>query len=218
MSSRTEENYIKTLFNLANENGEINISELSKALEISIPTANSMIKKLHTKGMVNYEKYKPVTITDKGKLQAGLIIRKHRLTEMFLVEKMGFGWEVVHDIAEQMEHIKSSIFFERIDELLGYPKIDPHGSPIPDKQGRMDSLSYQKLSDCQQGYSVRLAALAHSSSDFLNYLNTRNIKLGIDLHILAIEPFDRSMTISYQDHPSEMFSQTICEKLLVERI
>ncbi len=218
MSTKTEEDYIKTLYYLANENGEINVSELSKSLAVSTPTANSMVKKLHQKSLVKYEKYKPIILTEKGKLQAALIIRKHRLTEMFLVKNMGFGWEEVHDIAEQIEHIKSPTFFEKIDELLGFPKIDPHGSPIPDKKGNIHPITYKKLSECQQGDEVILSALAHSSSEFLNFLNSRDIQLGAQLKILAIEPFDLSMELSYTDHPHEMFSQIICEKLLVEPV
>jgi DtxR family Mn-dependent transcriptional regulator len=137
MASQTEENYLKALFSLADEKGEISVSELSRILEVSMPTANSMVKNLHEQGLVHYEKYKPLSLTLKGKKEAALIIRKHRLTEMYLVEKMGFGWEKVHEIAEQIEHIKSTAFFDRMDELLGHPTIDPHGSPIPDKHGRV---------------------------------------------------------------------------------
>uniref|UniRef100_UPI002657FE3A metal-dependent transcriptional regulator n=1 Tax=Ferruginibacter sp. TaxID=1940288 RepID=UPI002657FE3A len=133
MYTLTEENYLKALFNMANETGEVNVAELSKRLEIKMPTVTSMMKKLSGKKLVHYESYKPLRLTDKGKKEAGLIIRKHRLTEMFLVDKMKLGWEDVHDIAEQIEHIQSRVFFEKMDELLGNPKLDPHGSPIPDK-------------------------------------------------------------------------------------
>ena len=133
MHSYTEENYLKALFNLANEMGEVSANELSKHLEIKMPTVNSMMKKLSEKKLVYYESYKPFKLTEKGKKEAGLVIRKHRLTEMFLVEKMDFGWEQVHVIAEQIEHIKSPEFFEKMDQMLGFPTIDPHGSPIPDK-------------------------------------------------------------------------------------
>src|SRR3990170_7406884 len=107
MASPTEENYLKALFNLGNDKGEISVSDLSNVLVVSTPTVNSMVKNLHEQGLVHYEKYKPITLTARGKKEAALIIRKHRLTEMYLVEKMGFGWEMVHEIAEQIEHIKS---------------------------------------------------------------------------------------------------------------
>src|SRR5882724_12584013 len=156
MNSQTEENYLKSLFNLANENGETSVNELSKRLDIKMPTLNSMMKKLAQKKLVHYESYKPIKLTEKGKKEAALIIRKHRLTEMYLVEKMGFGWEQVHSIAEQIEHIQSPDFFEKMDKLLGFPKIDPHGSPIPDKTGRMEWIEYNKLSDCKAGETVTL--------------------------------------------------------------
>ena len=138
MNSLTEENYLKALFNLSQEDGEVSVNELSKHLQIKMPTVTSMMKKLGEKKLVNYESYKPLKLTEKGRREAGLIIRKHRLTEMFLVEQMSFGWEQVHEIAEQIEHIHSPEFFEKMDELLGYPKFDPHGSPIPDKTGQME--------------------------------------------------------------------------------
>jgi DtxR family Mn-dependent transcriptional regulator len=115
MASPTEENYLKALFNLANEQGEINATDLSSILQVSTPTVNSMVRNLCKQGLVNYEKYKPISLTAKGKREAALVIRKHRLTEMYLVEKMGFGWEMVHEIAEQIEHIKSPVFFDRMD-------------------------------------------------------------------------------------------------------
>lgn len=216
MASQTEENYLKSLFLLANEKGEISLSDLSKSLEISIPTANSMVNKLHEKGLLNYEKYKPLVLTSKGKKEAALIIRKHRLTEMFLVDIMGFGWEQVHDIAEQIEHINSTVFFERMDELLSFPTIDPHGSPIPDKNGKISWKSYEKLSDCKAGQTVKLAALTHSSSDFLKFLNSKGLSLGLKLKIHSIESFDKSMVVSYGSHKPEQFSQVVCDRLLVE--
>ena len=115
MNSLTEENYLKALFNIANETGEVNVAELSKRLEIKMPTVTSMMKKLADKNLVLYKRYKPIKLTTKGKIAAGMILRKHRLTEMFLVEKMGFGWESVHEIAEQLEHIQSDVFFEKME-------------------------------------------------------------------------------------------------------
>lgn len=215
MASQTEENYLKSLFLLSNAKGEISLSELARTLEISIPTANSMVNKLHEKGLLNYEKYKPLVLTARGKKEAALIIRKHRLTEMFLVQIMGFGWEQVHDIAEQIEHIKSSAFFERMDELLAYPTMDPHGSPIPDRNGKITWKAYEKLSDCQPGQIVKLAALTHSSSDFLKFLNSKKLYLGAKLKIVSIEDFDKSMVISH-NQKSEQLSHVVCEKLLVE--
>ncbi|NVK48457.1 MAG: metal-dependent transcriptional regulator [Cyclobacteriaceae bacterium] len=215
MASQTEENYLKALFNLANSEGEINISDLAQQLEVSMPTANSMVKNLQKRGLVDYEKYKPVKLTPVGRKEAALIIRKHRLTEMFLVKKMGFGWEEVHEIAEQVEHIHSPKLFERMDEMMGHPTIDPHGSPIPDRQGRIQNLQLKSLSEAKPGQEVILSALADSSTDFLQYLNSRNLSLGTELKILSKEPFDQSMTVSYGDQVKESLSQKVCEKLLI---
>jgi DtxR family Mn-dependent transcriptional regulator len=217
MNSLIEENYLKALFNLANDTGEVNVNELSKSLDIKMPTVTSMMKKLSNKKLVHYESYKPLRLTQKGKEEAGIIIRKHRLTEMFLVEKMKFGWEEVHDIAEQLEHVQSPVFFEKMDELLNFPKIDPHGSPIPDKNGKMIWKEYSKLSDCKVGERVRLAAVINTSSDFLKYLNTREMRLGLEMKIKAIEVFDKSFVVTYDKHQNETLSHLVCERLLIEK-
>lgn len=217
MYSLTEENYLKALFNMANETGEVNVAELSKRLKIKMPTVTSMMKKLSVKKLVHYESYKPLRLTDKGKKEAGLIIRKHRLTEMFLVDKMKLGWEDVHDIAEQVEHIQSLVFFEKMDELLGYPKLDPHGSPIPDKNGKIVWKEYSKLSNCKVGEIVKLAAVINTSTEFLKFLNTREMRLGLKIKIISIEPFDKSMVVMYGKRQTEVLSNVACERLLVEK-
>ena len=217
MNSLTEENYLKALFNIASEAGEVNVNELSKRLGIKMPTVTSMMKKLAEKKLVHYESYKPLRLTEKGKKEAGLIIRKHRLTEMFLAEKMNFGWEDVHDVAEQIEHIQSPAFFDKMDELLGYPKIDPHGSPIPDKNGKVTWKEYNKLSDCNMGETVKLAAVINTSSDFLKYLNSRELRLGLKIKIKSIEAFDKSMIVAYGKHAAEVLSNIVCERLMVEK-
>ncbi|MCB0705528.1 MAG: metal-dependent transcriptional regulator [Saprospiraceae bacterium] len=218
MYSQTEENYLKALYSLADLLGEVSISDLSKSLGVSPPTVNSMVKNLKSQGLVNYEKYKPLSLTKKGQKEAALVIRKHRLTEMFLVKRMGFGWEEVHEIAEQIEHIHSPALFDRMDELLGFPEFDPHGSPIPDKEGKIIQLSHVKLSECKTGEKVRLIALTHSTANFLTFLNSRQLVLGTEIKIKATEHFDGSMTLSYGKHASEVFSRIICESLLVEHL
>jgi|SRR5665213_1524909 len=218
MNSLTEENYLKALFNIANKDGEVNVAELSKTLDIKMPTVTSMMKKLSKKKLVHYESYKPLRLTEKGKREAGLIIRKHRLTEMFLVEKMHLGWEDVHDIAEQIEHIQSPVFFEKMDELLDYPKVDPHGSPIPDAKGKVVWKNYNKLSDCEPGDTVKLGAVIKTSSEFLKFLNSRGMYLGLKIKIKSIEPFDKSIVVNYDKRTSEVLSNLVCERLLVEKV
>lgn len=218
MNSLAEENYLKALFTLSNDKGEVNVNELSKRLEIKMPTVTSMMKKLSAKNLVHYESYKPLRLTEKGKMEAVAILRKHRLTEMFLVEKMGFGWEEVHVIAEQVEHIQSPEFFEKMDELLGFPKLDPHGSPIPDKSGNIVWKEFSKLSECKAGDIIKLSAVSNTSSEFLKFLNSRELSLGIKVKIKSVEPFDKSMVVSYGKRTSETLSLTVCEKLLVEKV
>lgn len=217
MLSFTEENYLKTMFNLSQDTGEISVNDLSKALEIKMPTVNSMVKKLDAKGFVTYQSYKPLKLTDKGISTALLIIRKHRLTEMFLVEKMGFGWEEVHEVAEQIEHIHSPKFFAKMDEMLDYPTVDPHGSPIPDASGKMDWKFYETLSQFEVGAKVRLVAISNSNQEFLKYLTSKGLKLETQIEIKAKEEFDQSMTVQFNGQ-STVLSLKATEKLLVEKV
>lgn len=216
MITLTEENYLKAIFHLTEKNETVYVNELSKFLNIKMPSVNSMMKKFAEKNWVIYESYKPLKITEEGKKQAALVVRKHRLTEMFLVKQMGFGWEQVHEIAEQIEHIKSEMFFDKIDELLDYPKTDPHGSPIPDKNGNIIQLNWHKLSECKAGQTVVLKALSESSAEFLNFLNQKKLPLNTAITIRNIEAFDKSMEVEYNQQTTT-FSAVVCEKLLVEK-
>ena len=218
MNSLVEENYLKALFHLSgNGVGEVNVKDLSKSLNIKMPTVNSMMKKLSEKELVFYETYKPLRLTDQGILKAALIVRKHRLTEMFLVEKMGIGWEQVHDIAEQIEHIKSSLFFDKMDEMLNYPTLDPHGSPIPDKDGNFESVNYKLLNAFSANEQVEICAVTKTSEDFLKFLNSKNIQLGDQIDIVNIEEFDQTMTVKFlKDNRVEVFSSEVTSRLLVK--
>lgn len=217
MLSFTEENYLKTMFNLSQDTGEISVNDLSKALDIKMPTVNSMVKKLDAKGLVTYQSYKPLKLTQEGITTALLIIRKHRLTEMFLVDKMGFGWEEVHEVAEQIEHIHSPKFFAKMDEMLDFPTVDPHGSPIPDASGKMDWKVYEPLSHFEVGDTVKLVAIGNSNQEFLKYLTSKGLKLETRIEIKAKEEFDQSMTVDFNNQTT-VLSTKATEKLLVERI
>lgn len=216
MVSLTEENYLKAMFNLSQETGEISVNDLSKALDIKMPTVTSMVKKLAAKELVHYQSYKPLLLTAKGEKLALSIIRKHRLTEMFLVEKMGFGWEEVHEVAEQIEHIHSPKFFAKMDEMLDYPRVDPHGSPIPDSQGNIHLKTYQALDNFKKGDKVKFVAVTNSNDDFLKFLNSKEINLGLILEVLDKEEFDNNMTISYNNN-TVVLSQKVTERILVEK-
>jgi DtxR family Mn-dependent transcriptional regulator len=218
MVSYTKENYIKALYYLHQKDEAISLSDLGEELQVSKPTANDMIKKLQADGIVVSEKYKPIKITEKGKLRAAEIIRKHRLSEMFLMQIMEFGWEEVHEIAEELEHIKTDQFFDRMDELLGFPTTDPHGSPIPDKTGNFNKPNYKPLSQFPEKSTVMLKSLRDSSTDFLLFLNKRDIQLNTKITIDNIEDFDGSYTISYNGYSDVVLGKSICDRLLVEKV
>ncbi len=215
MISLSEENYLKAIFHLINEENTVTINEISKLLDVKMPSVNNMMKKFADRNWVVYESYKPLKITDSGKKQAALIVRKHRLTEMFLVEKMNFGWENVHEIAEQLEHIHSETFFDKMDEILNYPKFDPHGEPIPDKEGNIIAQDLKKLSECSIGQKVIFTAVTITDDDFLTFLNIKNLELGKEIEILEIEKFDKSMTVKISD-TSTILSKIVCDKILVK--
>ena len=205
MKSLTEENYLKAIFHLIDEDNFFTINELSKLLNIKMPSVNSMMKKFMQKNWVIYESYKPIKLTDLGKKEAALIVRKHRLTEMFLVEKMGFGWEAVHEIAEQLEHIHSEIFFDKMDEFLNYPK------------GNIIEQNLIKLSECKVHDEVILASVTESSDDFLTYLSSRNMNLNSQITILEIEKYDQSMSILCNGE-IKILSRIVCDKILVNKV
>jgi len=218
MPTQTTENYLKAIFSLYRRNGAASITDVAEAMNVSKPTVNAMVKKMETKGWLIYEKYKPLVLTAEGQHQAALIVRKHRLVEMFLAKVMGFGWEEVHDIAEEMEHIKSHKLFERIDEMLGYPSSDPHGSPIPDKSGKIMAVGYHNLTLFEVGDKIKLCGLAESSKKLLLYLNRKNISLGTEIMIKRIDDFDNTIEISTTASDAVLLTHEVCLKLLVKPI
>jgi DtxR family Mn-dependent transcriptional regulator len=218
MPTPTKENYLKAIYFISQENIDVSITELSKKMNVSKSTANNMVKKMEEKGWLFYEKYKPIKLTIKGKRLGALIIRKHRLTEMFLSQVMGFGWEEVHDIAEEIEHISSNLLFDRMDEILGFPTLDPHGSPIPDKNGTVLKVNYLKLTHIKEGQKVKLCGLENSSKDLLLYLNNKKIKLGSVLSVLHIEKFDASFEILLENNSTIILTFDVCKSLLVEEV
>lgn len=217
MDSLTAENYLKALFHLAGSTGEVGVSELAKRLHIKMPTVSSMMKKLARQGLVHYRPYKPLRLTTRGRREALLIIRKHRLIELFLVQQMGFRWDQVHDIAEQVEHVHSPELFEKMDAMLGYPKIDPHGEPIPDREGKIQRAALHTLSSCREGETVTIRAVADASTDFLAYLDHHGLTLGVKITIRSVEPLDGSMKVAYGRRRWEVLSHLVCERLLVEQ-
>ena len=216
MPTSIKENYLKALHFLSLQSGVVSLTELGNAMEVSKPTVNDMVKKLAARGWVKHERYQPIQLTSEGHKAAALVIRKHRLSELFLYQVMGFGWEEVHDIAEEMEHIKSEHFFQRMDEMLRFPVFDPHGSPIPDKAGNMVTPTYQLLSQISSPRRVALKAIRNSGTDFLKYLNEKNLQLGIELKITSIESFDGSISVSYGHCEQLVMSHSVSSLLWVE--
>ena len=217
MISLTEENYLKAIFHLRNDDNTVTVNELSKFLNVKMPSVNNMMKKFAQKNWIIYETYKPLKITDEGNREAALIVRKHRLTEMFLVEKMNIGWENVHEIAEQLEHVHSELFFDKMDEILQHPKFDPHGEPIPDRDGNIHALDLKKLSNCSIGEKVIFTSVTVSDDEFLSYLNSKKLELGKKLEVSDIEKYDQSMIILKEDGTTITLSKMVCEKILIKK-
>ena len=218
MPTQTKENYLKAIFSISRKKDAISITELAEMMQVSKPTANSMVKKMQENGWLIYEKYKPLKLTSKGFKVAALIVRKHRLAEMFLAKIMDFGWEEVHDIAEEMEHLQSTKFFDRMDEILGFPNEDPHGSPIPDKDGKIVKPNYLNLTVLKEGQSAKLCGLTNSSKELLIFLNKKNINLGTVLKVQEIEQFDKSLKIRLSNNKIILLTFDVCKCLLVELV
>lgn len=218
MSTQTKENYLKAIYLISQENVDVSVTALSDKMDVSKPTVNNMVKKMQELGWLSYQKYRPLKLTVKGSRLGALIVRKHRLTEMFLSQVMNFGWEEVHDVAEEIEHISSDLFFDRMDEILGFPILDPHGSPIPDKNGKILEVSFLRLAEIKVGQKVKLCGLENSSKDLLLYLNKKNIQLGSVITVIHIEKFDNSFEISLENNSVVVLTIEVCLSLLVEEL
>jgi DtxR family Mn-dependent transcriptional regulator len=216
MGSLTEENYIKSVYSLSQATGEVIVSELAKKLQVKPPTVNSMMKKLALKKWVVYAPYKGIKVTEKGKKEALSIIRRHRLAELFLVNVMKLGWEEVHDIAEQLEHVESNRFYDRIDEMLGYPKFDPHGEPIPDVNGKILNDKRIPLNQAKENATVKIVAVADDKKSFLDHLNDKGLKIGEKVLVKRKEAYDGSVVLINKLKVELMITHQVAERILVE--
>jgi DtxR family transcriptional regulator, Mn-dependent transcriptional regulator len=215
MVSLTEENYLKVLYRISQDKPGITVKDIAAQLDIKMPTVNSMIKKLAEKKLVKYEKYRAIELTEKGKKTALYILRKHRLTELFLTKVMNLGWEEVHDIAEQVEHIQSELFFSRIDEMLGHPEFDPHGEPIPDANGKLPVHKTVPLSEGAVKKKYKLAGVTNHEASFLRYLDSLGVSIGSSIEIKGVQDFDKSMSVCINGKANTIFSYTVCGNLLM---
>nr|WP_314865644.1 metal-dependent transcriptional regulator [uncultured Flavobacterium sp.] len=212
----SEENYLKTIYHLTTSlPTEISTNAIAEMMETKASSVTDMLKKLAEKDLVYYKKYQGVFLTPKGKLAAKMIVRKHRLWEVFLVEKLAFSWDEVHDIAEQLEHIKSEQLINRLDDFLGNPTEDPHGDPIPDANGQIIKVEKQLLSELSEKQSGICVGVKDTSSEFLKYLDKQGIALGSTIEILTREVFDSSLKIKI-DGKEVTISNKIATNLFVK--
>ena len=216
--SLTEENYIKAIFSISSNNDGLGVStnELSEHLHNKAASVTDMLKRLAEKRLIHYEKYKGVFLTHKGQKLAIGIVRKHRLWEVFLMEKLKFRWDEVHEIAEQLEHIKSDELVTRLDEFLGNPKFDPHGDPIPDANGQLNVSKAKPLNQFKaKGRFVFMGVAEHSKS-FLQHLTAIGLKIGDSIQIEEIIEFDNSVKVRINKNDSQFFSDKVSSNILVE--
>lgn len=210
MFSSTEENYLKAIYHLSQENEkeETATNAIAASLDIKPATVTTMLGRLKDKQLVNYEKYGKVTLTQEGKHTALQTIRRHRLWELFLVEKLGFGWDKVHAVAEHLEHIPSEELIERLDAFLGHPAFDPHGHPIPDSSGYMNDSGTIRLSQVAPGVVCAITSVTDDNTELLQYLKKVGLVPGVQLWVNEVVSYDNSMLLQ-----SEAFALTISQKV-----
>lgn len=216
--SLTEENYLKAIFsiNLSNSGAGVSTNELSAHLNNKAGSVTDMLKRLAEKKLIHYEKYRGVFLTGKGGKIAMDIVRKHRLWEVFLVEKLKFQWDEVHDIAEQLEHIKSRELVDRLDIFLGKPKFDPHGDPIPDAKGHLNNLRAKALNHYKTKGAFIFMGVSEHSSSFLQHLTSIGLKIGDTIRVEEINDFDNSLRVKINKGGSQFFSDKVSSNILVE--
>lgn len=200
MLSFTEENHLKAIFHLSSvDNQDVSTNAIADSLKTKAPSVTDMLQKLSEKKLVSYKKYQGSFLTPDGRKTALKIIRKHRLWEVFLVEKLEFNWSEVHEVAEQLEHIKSKKLINELDKFLDYPTKDPHGDPIPNTAGFIKYTNRALLSELEIGDKGQFIGVKDSSSAFLKFLDKRKIALGTNIEILHIEDFDNSIHIGLDE-------------------
>jgi DtxR family transcriptional regulator, Mn-dependent transcriptional regulator len=214
--SYTEENYLKTIYQRStNCKEKVPTNAIAEALHTSPAAVTDMIQKLHEKGLVIYQKYQGVSMSAVGKAHALQVIRKHLLWEVFLVDKLKLGWEEVHEIAEQLEHIQSPLLIQRLDDFLGNPTYSPHGKPIPNAQGEHVHKVRVVLTNVETGSSGIVIAVKDGTSQFLQYLSKRGIYLGAKISVIEKITFDQSMDISVDHLPKVNISKKVSDNILI---
>ena len=219
--SETEENYLKAIYKIAEKLSTetyVNTNAIAEKMQTKAASVTDMLRRLSEKNLVSYQKYKGVQLTKEGTFIAKKLIRKHRLWEVFLVEKLDFKWDEVHEIAEKMEHIPSDELTNRLDAFLDYPKYDPHGDPIPDENGNWHLQTQTYLAQLQINEKAVIVGVAEHNAEFLHYLEQQNLLLGTQISILKKFKYDESLQISMPKNKKTTISKQVSKKLLVKKI
>ncbi len=214
--SASKEDHLKTIFHLQNEHGVVTTNALAQALSTRPASVTDMLKKLKEQKLLLYERYKGFRLSNEGKKVALQIIRKHRLWEYFLVKKLQFGWDEVHEMAEELEHISSKKLVDRLDSFLGFPDTDPHGDPIPDSQGKFNSPRQVSLSQLPLNKIAEVSGISRQTTEMLELLQHKNIRLGTRLEVKKKFPFDDSMEIKIRNRPAITISAQVAKNVLMK--
>lgn len=215
--SQTEENYLKAIFKITELEDSASTNAISKKINISAASVTDMLKRLAKKDLINYKKHKGVTLTTDGDQIARQLIRKHRLWEVFLLEKLDFAWDEVHAMAEQLEHIHSPELVERLDKFLGYPKFDPHGDPIPDADGNFAERQQTPLYKMRAGETGVIVGVNEHSASFLQYLDKMKLVLGTSLAVLEYFEYDESLRVEINNTTELLLSKKVTQNLFVSK-
>lgn len=219
MATSTVENYIKKIYTLQFEQGKggnVVMGDLAAALEITPGTATTMVKSLAKTGLVGYTPRVGVELTEQGQQLALLVLRRHRLVELFLVKVLGMEWHEIHDEAEALEHVISDRVLERIDDLLGHPELDPHGDPIPNARGVIVSRELRPLADCEKGERVRIGRIEDQEEAFLQYLETNELTPGRDLLVSGLDSQAGVIAVTFSDGETRQLGFEAARKISVE--
>jgi DtxR family Mn-dependent transcriptional regulator len=217
MISLSEENYLKAIYQEVQLKETASTNSIALRLNTKPASVSEMLHKLSDKKLIKYKPYQGVNLTDKGQRLALTVIRKHRLWEYFLVNNLNFKWDEVHSIAEQLEHIQSDKLIEKLSSYLGNPKFDPHGDPIPDKNGKIHNLNAKPLGDYKKGSKLILCAVSQSEDLFLQYLDSLGLKIGATILLKDFIPFDGSLHILINNKTSAFIGSGIANNLLVSK-
>jgi DtxR family Mn-dependent transcriptional regulator len=218
MYTVAEENYIKAVYHLQQQQELVSTNALSAELQTRPASVTDMLKKLKSKRIVSYEPYQGVKLSGEGKKVALAIIRKHRLWEYFLVDKLQFGWDEVHEVAEELEHISSSKLVDKLDAFLGFPKFDPHGDPIPDSKGRFTAQTQELLSCIAANKTVEITAVGSQSTELLELLKHKGLQMGTRLEVKKIFEFDGSLELRIRNQQVITISRDLASVLFVKQV